>query len=344
MGVTSQQIAELAGVSRGTVDRALHNRGRVRPEVAERIRKIAEELGYQPHPAAQALVLSNKEFKIGAYVQSIATPTMQMVLAGVEKAAEELKSFGVTTLIRKHYTIDKAVELAAIEEFVAEGCQAIALTPVTDPEVVRKVDELMDAGIPVVVFNGELAESKRLCYVGMDNYVGGKIFGAMMGNMLPNGGKVLPMTAHLANYAHYIRARGFMEVIQADFPKIELLPLQACFDNDEFAYEITKMTLLEHPDLAGVYSASHGTQGACRAIEEAGRTGSIRVFTFDSNPPNVIDLQEGRITLLIDQGAKVQGYRALHILYDYLAKKQKPESKVYTLLTVVTKYNIDNVE
>ncbi|MDO5549404.1 MAG: LacI family DNA-binding transcriptional regulator [Eubacteriales bacterium] len=344
MGVTSQQIAELAGVSRGTVDRALHNRGRVRPEVAERIRKIAEELGYQPHPAAQALVLSNKEFKIGAYVQSIATPTMQMVLAGVEKAAEELKSFGVTTLIRKHYTIDKAVELAAIEEFVAEGCQAIALTPVTDPEVVRKVDELMDAGIPVVVFNGELAESKRLCYVGMDNYVGGKIFGAMMGNMLPNGGKVLPMTAHLANYAHYIRARGFMEVIRADFPKIELLPLQACFDNDEFAYEITKMTLLEHPDLAGVYSASHGTQGACRAIEEAGRTGSIRVFTFDSNPPNVIDLQEGRITLLIDQGAKVQGYRALHILYDYLAKKQKPESKVYTLLTVVTKYNIDNVE
>lgn len=45
MAVTSQQIAELAGVSRGTVDRALHNRGRVSPEVAARIQKIAEELG-----------------------------------------------------------------------------------------------------------------------------------------------------------------------------------------------------------------------------------------------------------------------------------------------------------
>ena len=49
MAVTLQQIAELAGVSRGTVDRALHNRGRVNSEVALRIRKIADELGYAYH-------------------------------------------------------------------------------------------------------------------------------------------------------------------------------------------------------------------------------------------------------------------------------------------------------
>ena len=47
MAVTLKQIAELAGVSRGTVDRALYNRGRVKPEVADRIRKIADDLGYR---------------------------------------------------------------------------------------------------------------------------------------------------------------------------------------------------------------------------------------------------------------------------------------------------------
>ena len=48
MAVTIQQIAEAAGVSRGTVDRALNNRGRINPEVAKQIRQIAEEMGYVP--------------------------------------------------------------------------------------------------------------------------------------------------------------------------------------------------------------------------------------------------------------------------------------------------------
>ena len=46
MAVTIQKIAELSGVSRGTVDRALNNRGDVRPEVARTIREIADRLGY----------------------------------------------------------------------------------------------------------------------------------------------------------------------------------------------------------------------------------------------------------------------------------------------------------
>lgn len=341
MAVTSKQIAALAGVSRGTVDRALHNRGRVKPEVAERIRRIADELGYQPHPAGQALVLSGREFKFGVYVQSVATPTMQMVLAGVRKAASELKTFGVTTLIKTHPTIDKAAEMSAIDEFLKAGCQAIALTPVTEPDVAERVDGLVESGIPVVVFNGDLPDSKRLCYVGMDNYVGGQIAGVMMGYMFSEGGKVLPITAHLTNYAHYIRAKGFMEVIQNDFPNIELLPLQACFDNDTFAYEITKTALGEHPDIAGVFSASNGTQGVCRAIEEAGQTGRIRVFTFDANPVNVEDLKAGRISLLFGQGAEYQGYRPLYILYDYVAKGMRPaETAEYIEPSVVTKYNL----
>ena len=51
MGVTIRQIAEAAGVSRGTVDRALNNRGRIRPEVAERIPKNCRGNGISPEPA-----------------------------------------------------------------------------------------------------------------------------------------------------------------------------------------------------------------------------------------------------------------------------------------------------
>ena len=47
-------IAKLAGVSRGTVDRVLHNRGQVRPETEEKVRAVMQELDFQPNALGQA--------------------------------------------------------------------------------------------------------------------------------------------------------------------------------------------------------------------------------------------------------------------------------------------------
>ena len=84
--ITLQQIAEAAGVSRGTVDRALNNRGRINPEVAEKIRKLADEMGYQPNRAGRALAISKRSISIGMLVQAAATPFMEEVLEGVQAA------------------------------------------------------------------------------------------------------------------------------------------------------------------------------------------------------------------------------------------------------------------
>ena len=94
MAVTLQQIAEAAGVSRGTVDRALNNRGRIRPEVEEKIKKIAQEMGYQPSRAGRALAMAKRKIRIGVILQYMKTPFMQQVLKGVLEAKEEVESFG----------------------------------------------------------------------------------------------------------------------------------------------------------------------------------------------------------------------------------------------------------
>ena len=129
MAVTAQQIAELAGVSRGTVDRALHNRGRVNPEVAAKIHKIAAELGYKPNLIGQALVKSRREFKLGAILQSTETPTMQIVRAGVQRAAEELAASGVELIMRENRGLDTEMVLEHIEELVSQGVQGLAIAP-----------------------------------------------------------------------------------------------------------------------------------------------------------------------------------------------------------------------
>ena len=61
---TIKEIADMAGVSRGTVDRVLNNRGLVRDETAERIRQIASALDYRPNRAGKILVNRKKALNV----------------------------------------------------------------------------------------------------------------------------------------------------------------------------------------------------------------------------------------------------------------------------------------
>ena len=62
---TIKEIAELAGVSRGTVDRVLNNRGAVNPATAQKVRDIAKALDYRPNRAGLVLAAQKKNLKLG---------------------------------------------------------------------------------------------------------------------------------------------------------------------------------------------------------------------------------------------------------------------------------------
>ena len=69
MAGTIKEIAEKAGVSRGTVDRALNNRGRINPEVAERVRSIAREMGYQSNRRKKREIRPAEKVRLGVITQ-----------------------------------------------------------------------------------------------------------------------------------------------------------------------------------------------------------------------------------------------------------------------------------
>ena len=95
MPITIAKIAELCGVSRGTVDRALNNKGNVRPEVCERIKRVAEEQGYRPNRAGRALVRTRDPIRIGVIVHSAPTAFMQTLLYACQAEAAEAAGLGV---------------------------------------------------------------------------------------------------------------------------------------------------------------------------------------------------------------------------------------------------------
>lgn len=342
MAVTSQQIADLAGVSRGTVDRALHNRGRVNPEVAARILKIAEELGYQPNSIGQALVRAKQGFRLGAIFQSAETPTMQDVAAGARQSAAELRVSGVEIELREVQGRDTPRVLRQIHELLEWGASGLAIASNNTPDLVRRINELSERGIPVVTFNTDAPDSKRLCFVGMDNYRAGQTAAGLIRQMLPNGGLVLPVTGHVNNGAHIKRLRGFLDTLEGA-GDIQLLSVQPCFDRDDYAHEITQHILRENPSLACVYITSNGQRGVCRAIEDEHRKGRVRVVAYDLNEPNRQLLRSGDLSFVLDQVAYEQGRQPLYILYNYLLNGKTPEKELlYTDTQIRTKYNIES--
>jgi len=68
--MTVVEIAKRAGVSIGTVDRVLHNRGRVSAETRQRIQDIINEEGYQPNPLARHLK-RNRDYRLGVMIPEL---------------------------------------------------------------------------------------------------------------------------------------------------------------------------------------------------------------------------------------------------------------------------------
>ena len=131
MAVTIQQIAEQAGVSRGTVDRALNHRGRINPEVAERICRLADEMGYVQKERKHSRTAKDKRLKIGVVTQLARSSFMQEVNRGIEKAAVELKEKGIQLILKEGLSVDE-------EEQLQESEKAYADHKITDEQIQGK--------------------------------------------------------------------------------------------------------------------------------------------------------------------------------------------------------------
>ena len=106
--VTIKKIAELCGVSRGTVDRVLNDRGKVKPETEAVVRQMAEQLGYKPNPAGKALAARKHRPVVGVLLASEGNPFFEEVIRGLTKAAELYRIYGLEVLWKsmKGYNVE----------------------------------------------------------------------------------------------------------------------------------------------------------------------------------------------------------------------------------------------
>ncbi len=343
MAVTIEQIAARAGVSRGTVDRALNHRGRIRPEVAEKIEQIAEELGYVSRRQKRLAAGGGREYQksIGVITQLSGASFMLEVNRGIREESRKLEKQGIRVLLREGAGVDAAEQLRLIEELLQQGIDALAIMPVDCDEVRERLRQLSAGQVPVVTFNSDIVGTGRACFVGLDNEKSGRAAAGLMGLMLRGQGKVLGITGSFSNSAGSRRIDGFVQEMKTAFPRMELIGIQSSFDRTEQVESCILQAMGAYPDLAGILVVSGGQAGVKQAFEKLQPKRRPFVILYDLTPKNARLLQEEFADFLIDQDGYTQGYRALSLLADKLRWNKDPDAEyMYTDIAIKTKYNL----
>ena len=342
MKVTIREVAEAANVSRGTVDRALNHRPGVNPQVAERIIKIADELGYKPDMAARTLANKRYTKTIGVILCSEGNPFFNDVINGVNNALEEMGHFGIQNIVRKIKGFDADLLLKEIDGLLAEKISGLVITPVNSPNVAQKIQELEDANIPVVTINTDISSVKHLAYVGCDYITSGCVAGELLG-MMSNVFEehVALIIGSSMVMAQEQRLRGIKKTLKRDYSNITVEAVIENDDDDQKSYEQVKALLKEKPELTTICFASAGVEGGIKAVRESECGRKLRIITYDLTDIVRENLKSGVVSATICQEPFRQGFLGVEILGRYLLYGTKPkESTVKTHIFIATKYNL----
>lgn len=360
---TMKEIADLAGVSRGTVDRVLNHRGIVNAETEKKVLEIAKLLHYEPNKAGIALAAQKKKFKIGVLLFGADNPFFDEVMDGLHQKLEELSIYGCS-IVEQRIPFDLDRQLKTIDALVAEGIHGLILSPYNDKKVQQKIDWLWELGIPCVTVNTDIPDSKRIAYVGSDYYKCGQTAAGLLRLMTDGRIKVGIITGSRNILCHEERIAGFLDRLNirpsaslyhydrnasdlirdvsiAKSSDVQVVGIIENEDDDYKSYELVSALLEQHPDLSALYFTAAGVYGGCRAILNASLQAVPKVITFDAVPSTQEMLNRGIISATICQQPDEQGAHSLALLVDYLLTGTPPEKTLLFMdLSIKIKENL----
>ena len=325
MMVTIKQIADMCGVSRGTVDRVLNNRGNVKPEKRKRVLEVMRELNYQPNPAGKALAARKHKPVVGVLLPSEGIVFFDDVLETMHRMAKRYEEYGLRFVWRtlRGYHADE--QCAAIEELRHE-VQALIVNPMSEPSVIQKIDECVADGIFVITINNDVELSHRHLYVGSDYYEGGQTAGALLAMIGPTELRTGVLMGSKTMLGHRQRLDGFCDILRKN-PRFTLLEVAENEDDERISYEKTKAMLEKHPDINALFVISAGASGTGRAVKELGLVGKITLIVFDTIPTTVQLMKEGVVQAALYQHPHQQAAKAIRAAFEYLVNGVRPEKQ-----------------
>jgi ribose transport system substrate-binding protein len=275
-----------------------------------------------------------------AVVPKVAVPFFDDCNTG---AAEAAKAAGVNYQWVVPENTQGATQVKIIEDLIARHVSGIAIS-VNEPKSVEGViKDAMAAGIKVVTFDSDSANSGRSMYIGTINKQAGVTMGKAMAEKLGGKGKVAIITGQLGASNLNERIDGVKEALAA-YPDIKIVATEGTEDDLAKAVSVTEAILRGNPDLAGIFGMSQvGGPAVAKVLAEqefSAMKGKVAVYAFDDLPDTIQGVKDGFINGIMVQRPVTMGKLAVEHLVAQIKGTETTSADVDTGVTVV---NADNL-
>ncbi len=232
---------------------------------------------------------------------------------------------------------DDAGEIAAVESFMSQGVQGIAITP-TSPNLQTELQKAVDAGIKVVLIDNDIPDwSGKTSVVATDNLAGGKLAGSWLADHLPAGATLAVLQGVLGNPSLDARVTGMLDSLGSAATVVAKAPTDC---DQTKGLNATQDILTAHPDVQAIYGAcGPPILGALQAIKNASvPDGQITVIGFDAAPGEIDAIVAGQEAGSVAQFPAKMGSLGVQTLVDAISGKAV-DANVDTGTEMVTKDN-----
>jgi len=332
-------IAELANVSIGTVDRALHGRPGISESTRQRILKIAEQIAYTPNLAARSLSVSKASARIGVCIPREIHFFYDQLWGGVLDEARSVAQQGIQLIYRPVHTLGEA-DTDAFEDLLREGVNGIILTAGNPQALAPLIDEAEEKGIAVLCVSTDAPESRRSSIVCVEPLLNGRLAGELMGKFVPPASKVAVIAGMLSAEDHRRKTAGFSDAFPRNCPGGEIVSVLEGHEDEDESFQKTFDLLGQVPNLAGIYVNTVNCLPVCRALGARGVAGRTKLITTDLFAEMSPYFEKGTITASIYQQPHRQGQMAVRLMADNLTGRLPLPPTVHLSPGVVMSSNL----
>jgi len=342
--ISIKDIAKHAGVSAGTVDRVLHNRGNVSNSSKDAIESVLKKMNYKPNIHVSALTLKKRYNFVMAIPQYSKGQYWETFVKGVQKALDKYEGLKVSIQYCFYNQFDLFSCRKAFEEVINLDADAVIIGPTFRDETIYLANQLSDANIPYIFVDSMVEGTSPLAFFAANPHICGYLMCKLITSITsPDSGIALFQAVRVGDESAnttILRKAGFMSYYNEYELSNKLYRVPYSVVNIEQNDELIGDFFEKNPDVKGaVVLNSRGN-----IIADYFKKKNIKDIKFvciDLTETNIKALKNGYIYFIMGQRPDQQGFMAIEAFFQYLIYGKKVKFENYMPIDIITKENVD---